>query len=166
MTKETQFWSLARRFWRDISLFLPISPTFCPPQKWSLRKHSLGRIYLGGCLESSIPGFPSVHQMTDWSNERTMKKNKNVQKKRCDMMKLVGEKKKDQREDRKKKLSPEHHLHILHIHSHFYRSVFHRGCLYRRMRIHVYLGRFGYRDPHRMRIYAFYKGAGVIGKAM
>ena len=64
-------------------------------------------------------------------------------------------------EGRKETPSPEHHLHILHIHFHFYRSAFHLGHLYRHMRKNIYLRRFGYRDPHRMRIYAFYKGTGV-----
>ena len=61
------------------------------------------------------------------------------------------------------KPSPERHLHILHIHSHFYRSVFHLGCPYQHMRIHVYLRAFGYWDPHRTRICAFHKGPGWDG---
>ena len=90
-TKETQVWSLARRFWREISSFPPILPTFRPRQKWSLMTHSLGRTYLGGCLESSIPGFPSVHQMIEY-NERTMKKIRTCQ--RRDDMREEGSSKK------------------------------------------------------------------------
>ena len=170
MTKETQAYSPAPRFWREISFFLPILPIFHPPQIWSLRKHSLWRIYLGGCLGSSIPGFPSAHQMRDWHKERTTKhKKKNESKKNPhDMREDVSQKKKERKnwmEGRKRKL-PEPHLHILHIHFHFYRSVIHLGCLYRHMRIHVYLRRFGYRDPHQMRICVFHKGQEVVGKGM
>ena len=67
-------------------------------------------------------------------------------------------------EGRKENPSPEHHLHILHIHYHFYRSVFHLGCLHRHMRIHVYLRGFGYRDPHRMRICAFHEAPERVGE--
>jgi hypothetical protein len=75
---------------------------------------------------------------------------------------MRGEKRKDRLEGREKKPSLEHHLHNLHIHSLFYRSVFHLGCLNRHMRIHVYLRRFSYRDPHRMRICVFHKGPGAV----
>ena len=56
-TKETQAYSLAPRFWPKISLFPPILPIVRPQQIWGLQIHSLRRIYLGGCLESSIPVF-------------------------------------------------------------------------------------------------------------
>lgn len=94
-------------------------------------------------------------------NERTMKKIGMSQKKpTCyERGRYPEEKKKDRMEDRKKKLSPVHHLHNLHIHSHFYRSVSHLGCLHQHMRIRVYLRKLGYRDPHRMRICSFHKGA-------
>ena len=58
LTKGTQAYSPAPRFWREISLFLPILPTFRLRRIWSLRMHSLGKFYLGGYLQSSIPGFP------------------------------------------------------------------------------------------------------------
>ena len=36
--KETQVYPPAPRFWREISLFLPILPAFHPQQIWSLRR--------------------------------------------------------------------------------------------------------------------------------
>ena len=99
-----------------------------------------------------------------WGN-----KSKSKKKPRHDMREEGSQeekKRKDWMEGRRKRPSPEHHLHIPHIHSHFYRSVHHLGSLHRHMRIHVYLRRFDYRDPHRMRICTFHKEPRVVEKGM